>query len=319
MKNLITVFFTLLFAACSSDTAPRFTVIQNLRVLDLNLDQPEINYDGTTFAPTSVQMIPWISDIYGNGRPLRQSVSICLDPGVGIGATPTCDGNPTRTEILTDQAVAASPNFLAPNYTGALAAISIPLSSFSLSAQSLISARFNQATPEQRFNGLALLVFYELYPLNGVGERITSFKRLVFSSSAKASKNQNPSGLEIRSQGVEITALPTIPATSVIAYLPPSANETYSIYQSNSVLTSEVEALDTSWLFTGPADISCSKKIDCTPDGFFSLEVTRNQEVNTFNLPEVALPTTRGRVLIAITKDRRGGSVVKRYCDGICP
>ena len=56
-----------LIAACSSETMPNYSVVQGLRVLGLNLDYPEVNFDGTTFstpgATTLVQVTPVVSDL----------------------------------------------------------------------------------------------------------------------------------------------------------------------------------------------------------------------------------------------------------------
>jgi len=65
--------------------------------------------------------------------------------------------------------------------------------------------------------------------------------------------------------------------------------------------------------------VECSNKEDCTTDGLFSLTRTRLGEFNIFYVPKVAVPTARGRVLIAIARDGRGGLTGKRYCTGVCP
>ncbi len=316
----ITQLFLLAMAlsACSNMKLPQYKVIQGLRVLALASDSPELLYDGTTFTPNSVNITPWVSDVFGAGRALKYNVEWCLDPGIALGVIPSCSGNPTRTVVASDQAVAASADFLAPNYTGSLADVTVDFSLASAAAQAIISARFLSAKNDEKYNGLSLLVIYEIYVSNEPSKKITSFKRIIISDASKPVKNSNPSGLEIRQSGVEITALPSINA-SLEAYLPSAQAESFSVMNPSGTLTAKVETLETTWFLTGPEDVECSNKKDCTTDGLFSLTRTRLGEFNSFSVPLQGTPAARGRVLISVARDGRGGMMGKRYCTGACP
>jgi hypothetical protein len=304
---------------CSNEKLPRLTVLQDLRVLALIADVPEVNFDGTTFTPSSLQMTPVVADVYGNGRALSYSVYFCVDPGIGQGITPTCVGNTTRTEVVNAAAVAPTATFLAPNYVGSLAGENVDFTTMNAAALAGTQAFFASKSSNQQFNGIAMLVFFEIWPSSDVSKKITTFKRIIFSSAAKSVKNSNPTGLEIQLNGAEIVGLPTV-ETQLSAVLPDSSSEAYSLYDSDGGFRNVREALTIGWYLTGPADITCSLKKDCTTDGLFQLGLSNVSELNRFFPPKVAIPTARGRVLIAIAQDGRGGAMLKRYCSGAaCP
>ena len=327
MKHLripsVFVFMALAFvlSSCSKDSLPQYSIIQGLRVLALTLDQPEVNYNSGTFTPATVNLSPWISDLYGAGRALSINVYACLDPGIGLGAKPDCTTSQlsvlTYQSIVQNQTVAGSATFLAPNYTGALAAIPLALGTLGSTLNSLISTGSISLTTAQDYNGYSILIFFELYPSSDPSNKITSFKRLVFSGNSKTTKNQNPSGLEIQLSGTEIASLPTV-ASDLKAYAPAASAETYQSLDTAGSFTSKTESLLTTWFLTGPSDISCSKNVDCTTDGKLSLTFSNLGQINSFTPPKTAT-STRGRILIGVLKDDRGGEQVKRYCDGICP
>ena len=203
--NLLTylVILSISVSACSSDTMPRYSIIQGLRTLALVADSPEINFDGTNFTPNSVNLTPTISDLYGSGRALSFNLYWCLDPGIGLGVIPSCDGNPSAVRDATLQNVAItapSGTFSAPNYTGSLAPIPLNFTSgfMGAGAFSYYTARFASLSGAQLYNGYSILVFFELYPTGDTSQKITSFKRIVFSGPSKTFKNTNPSNLEIR-------------------------------------------------------------------------------------------------------------------------
>lgn len=308
----------IVLSGCSGDKLPKYSVLQSLRVLALPIDAPELDFDGTTFTPNSVNVTPWVSDLYGSGRTLKINLYWCVDPGVGAGATPTCTGNPSRTQVVTDQTVVATATFLNPNYTGALTPQAVSFAALSSGAATTLAAKYAALTPAQAFNGYSILIFFEIYPVGSLDEKVVTFKRLVFSGAAKVTKNTNPTGLEIRAAGTEIAALPTV-LTSLEAYLPANQAETYSFMDGLGNLSTQTETLETAWFLSGPYDIACSRKKECTSDGYFSRTLTRLGELNTFTPPVTALPTARGRILVGVAKDGRGGEMVKRYCDGVCP
>jgi hypothetical protein len=317
---LINTLSLLSLSSCGNSKLPRYSIIQGLRVLALTLDQPEINYDGMSFTPSTVNLTPTISDLYSDGRALQYNLEWCVDPGIALGAIPTCGGNPSRVVVAQNQAVAATATFLAPNYSGMMSSIAISLGTAAPAAQAAISAAFARESSYQQFNGLGILIFFELFPSSEPSSKITTFKRLILSSTAKVSKNQNPSGLSIKDfiTNLEISSFPSI-QTSLIADLPAAQAESYFEENSAGQLIGKTETLETEWFFTGPLDVECSKKKECSSDGYFKLARSKPNELNLFYPPTSTLPSARGRVLIAVTHDSRGGNTVKRYCDGICP
>ncbi len=319
--NLILIACLFIFSSCSSEKLPRFSVLSSLRVLNLDLNTPEINYDGTTFTPSTVTLTPWISDVYGGGRTLAYNLEVCLDAGIAQGAPASCSGNPTKEVISNGTNIALTASFLAPNYTGSLSNISLDLTTLSSTILTRIGALYLQKSLEQRYNGVSLLLFFEVYPTSNPSLKVSSFKRLILSSASKITKNSNPASIEVRLNGTEITALPTS-ERELQAYIPSSSSETFSQYLSTGALSTLNETLETTWFFTGPENAECAQKKECTSDGLFKLSRTRVDELNRFTPPTQAIPTTRGRVLVVVGRDGRGGSITKKYCDGsgaLCP
>ena len=317
---------SLITVSCSSDTMPKYSIIQGLRVLALILDCPEVDYDGTNFTPPpacspggahQVSLTPVISDLYGGGRSLSYRVTTCMDPGVGLGAIPTCEGSATKMLMDSNTISTHGPNqVIAPSYTGSIDPIAIDLAQIpaSPSISSIYSASFQALTPDRVYNGSAILVFFELYPTGDESKKITTFKRLVYSGASKTTKNLNPASLNFKINGSTITTLPGT-ETRIDAEVPSSSLESYSAMVSGGTLTPETEAIETQWFLTGPEDIKCSKKKECTPDGLLDLSRTVPGELNLFHPPEVPLPTGRDRILIGVAKDNRGGMRIQRICD----
>jgi hypothetical protein len=317
---LLLGFLIALLPACGPETLPKYSILQGLRVITLILDSPEVSLDPITgdFTPFSIQVTPVISDLYGGGRSLTYRLYHCLDPGVGLGAPPTCEGNPTRTEVSTGT-VTPGGTFASPNFTGDIAPFAFNLNSITPTAKAAYVARYNSLTPDRRFNGYAILVFFELHPTGEEDKKITTFKRLLFSDPAKAIKNSNPASLDFRSNGANLSSLPPV-ETLIEAFVPAGSIETYTAMRTDGSSETLSEKVETAWFLTGPEDIACSRKKECTSDGTLLLSRTLPGEWNRFFPPTAALPTGRGRILIGIAKDNRGGSVLKRICDGAsCP
>lgn len=306
----------ILTVGCADMDQPKYTVLQDLRVLALELNAPEVGFDGTSFSVANVQLTPWVSDVHGGGRILKADLEFCLDPGVSQGAVPSCENMSSRTVVYTGQTVVAGTTnaFQAPNYSGSVATetISLPV------AQSEIMVRFAIATPAEIYNGLSLLLVYKIYAQDDPANFVTAFKRLVFSGSTKTVKNSNPSGLQILNNGVEISSLPAVD-TQLVANMPSGQAESYSAYVSSNEIRDFEEKIEVTWFLTGPSDIPCSRKKECTTDGLFFLSRSLLGELNWFYAPKVALPTDRGRVLIGVARDGRGGIDITRYVDGLGP
>ena len=313
------VFASLSLSACSNEKLPKYTVLQGLRVLALPVkatgsDQPELGFDGTNFSDT-VQLTPVISDLYGGGRALKYNLQFCLDLGIALGSTPNCESNPTKTTVITNAAVTfVTGSFSAPEYSGTIDAIAaIDFSTMSASGKAVVAAKFATAKNYQRFNGLNMILYYEIYPDGDESLKVSAIKRVVFSAASKAVKNSNPSGLRILDEaGTEIAAFPAT-ESKLQADLPSAVAESYSLMDEDGSVTTKTEVLETTWFLTGPESIADSKDKEKTTDGLFLLSRTLVGELNTFYPPKVAVPSSRNRVVIGVARDDRGGITLKRY------
>jgi hypothetical protein len=323
IKITLIIFCSLFMQGCSSDTMAKYNIVQGLRTLALIADHPEINFDGTSFTPSTVSITPVISDIYGSNRALSYNLYWCIDPGIGLGVTPSCTLSPSLVADPSLQNVtisAPSGTFTSPNFTGALSPITLNFTSAFMGSSvfQYYTAKLTSLTPAQLFNGYSILVFFELYPTADPTQKITAFKRIVFSGNTKTPKNQNPNGLEIRLDGTEISGLPTT-EKRLEAYVPSTEAESYLFMNADGSLSSITEKIETTWFLTGPSDIKCSNTKSCTPDGVLTLSRTIPGELNLFSPPQVSTPTSRGRVLMGIARDERGGAMLRRYVDGTGP
>jgi hypothetical protein len=311
--------FLLLLAACSPEKMPRYSTLQALRVLGLTLQSQggnaaETSFNGTTFSPGIMEVTPVISDLHGGGRSLSFNLYYCLDPGIGLGAPPTCAGNASRVDFLSNQPLAQpTGDYATPNFTGSLTPIPINLNTATASVLPVYAARYAALTPMERFNGVSILVFFEIFPTLDSAEKVTTFKRLFISEGRTLNQNPVNAGIDItREDGSPLLPLPTT-ETFLKAVIPASDFETYSVMDSAGNLVTQTEGVEMAWFLTGPADIECSNDKDCTPDGFLALPRTLAGELNRFTPPKVPTPTDRSRILIGIAKDSRGGNTVRRF------
>jgi hypothetical protein len=308
-----------IFLGCSDSELPKYQVLNTLRIAAIELDQPELNYDGAAFPSATLAFTPWISDTNGNGRTLNLSIAYCLDPGLVFGALPTCTGSPTRVVVQNPTAISTLANqFAAPNYTGAIAPISIALGSTPALTQSAIQAAFLSASTSTRFNGVVVLFEFMLETASG-DERVAAIKRVLLSSSEKTTKNQNPSGLEVRMNGADLgTAWPTVDS-DLSAYWPNSSAENYSLRSVDGTEFTRDESLTATWFLTGSTDDICNRETDCAPDGVLNLTRSSLNETNRYEASE-SPPTSRGTVALVVLQDDRGGTSVRRLCSGaVCP
>jgi hypothetical protein len=319
---------TLALSACSNEKLPKYTVLQGLRVLTLVSDAPEVSFDGSAFLPASINITPVISDLYGAGRVLKYNLQVCLDLGIALGVAPNCENNPTKSEVVNSGTVTSTggSTFVSPNYSGTVNADAIGLSGggadIGASALAVVTAKFTAAAAYQQFNGQSLIVYYEVYPDGDESQKVKAFKRIVFSSAAKAVKNTNPTTLSIVDEnGSAVSSLPSV-ETKLKTTVGAADAESYTVMDDENNTSTKTESIETTWFLTGPESLTDSKDKDLTTDGLFLFSRTFVGELNTFFAPTVDVPTARGRVFIGIARDDRGGSVITRFCTGagaLCP
>jgi hypothetical protein len=263
-----------LFAACGDDDLPKSTDLGGLRILAIQAgsDGAAAEYaEGQT-----VQLTPYISD-YNQTRTVEFEAMWCLDPGVSYGAQPSCEGVPGATS-LGNGAI----TFGDPNRTGA--ANPLP-ASFQIPA-GLLATRL----PTDQFNGVAVLFTYKLRASDGATTK--SFKRVIVSN--KPAKNNNPPAPAIQVAGAPLSAYPAGPV-QVSASVAPSANEAFQEMKRDGSLTGRTEELLTSWFIS---------------DGTLELFRTINGQATKFE-PPATKPTGRTPIIVAVTRDSRGGVAVR--------
>lgn len=263
---------TLGMTACSSDDLPESFKLEKFRVLAIIADQPEVNPGDT------VLLTPLLTDINGAGRAITFSASACVDPGVGIGATPSCVGSTTAVTLATDQAVTGLP---AGTYTGPVTStlsVTVPDS----------SVMFNSIPAFEQFNGVNYLVVFD-FKLSS-SETISAFKRILVST--RTTKHQNPQyeSSQLFSGDTALSGVPTS-ETEIYVKVAPASAETYDVQNEASVAASQTESIQTFWYIS---------------DGDLSTIITDNSGVTRFTPPTI-LPTGRNMVIVTVTRDSRGG------------
>ncbi|MCB0309370.1 MAG: hypothetical protein KDD48_08360 [Bdellovibrionales bacterium] len=261
-----------LFFACSSDDLPESFRLGGFRVLGIVASQPEVNPDDT------VILTPILSDLGGEGRAIMFSAKACVDPGVGFGAEPTCDENPTRVELASSQ---LATGLVAPNYTGLLTSTV----SVTVPASSIV---FDQRSTSEQFNGINYLVVMQFEP-DGQ-EVVRAFKRIVVST--KTIKNQNPTfdSSQLFSMGNPVTSLPS-ETMAINIDLSSAAIENYDEQTETQEIVAKTETLETFWYIS---------------DGDLSPIITEAENETTYTPPSV-LPDSHDVLIVAITRDGRGG------------
>ena len=93
MKNVYLCFLLpVIFWSCNDNKLPEFTKIDKLRIIALEVNNPEVNPGDT------VTVTPWVSDINETAA-LTDTVTVCVDPGLAYGANPSCDASPTKLDL----------------------------------------------------------------------------------------------------------------------------------------------------------------------------------------------------------------------------
>ena len=149
----------------------------------------------------------------------------------------------------------------------------------------------------QQFNGVAYLVFYSI-AVPGGGPSVTSFVRVVVSSTLKAAKNLNPviASIDMNDSSVgPIISLP-VGATNFRESSPSDSAEGYFVMQKDGSVASQNEQLITTWFISS---------------GSFDSFRTVGSDENSWT-PPTTLPVGHGVVMLAVTRDGRGGAAFQK-------
>ncbi len=273
LGGVLLVVGMLAFNGCGSDDLPEYRKLEGLRVLAMIASSPEVT------AGATVTVTPLISDINGAGRTLQYEAFGCVDPGVGLGAAPNCDGNPTRTTIGSGSVTGLA----APGYTGLVTSTL----SVTVPASAVIFAGRNE---QDQFNGVAYIVSYKISAASG--ESVMSIKRVI--ASTRATKNTNPtlnSGAEITSDGAPFSGYPT-GGVDMRPGITAGSMESYSVQASATDFRNESEQLRATW-FASVGTISSTPTDPAT---------------STRYSPVIPKPAGVTPVFVLVVHDGRGGA-----------
>jgi hypothetical protein len=278
--SLVVLTLSLVLGACTKENFPKYIVLSRLRVLALQTSTPETN------PGAAVTVTPYVSDVNNKG-PWTYSAEGCIDAGISYGANPSCTGNSTRTVFADSQTVTSSLLNSANVYTGSVDAISI--------SAGLTSAALTGRGVADSYNGVNYLLVYTIS--NSVGESVTSFRRIVITESAKATKNSNPTVTDLLAGGTSLSNLSAGTEYSLTASYGAGATETYDLKDSGGGLINMSESLFTTWFIT---------------DGDMKYYRTSSGEANTYTTPG-SFPISRKSAIVGVTRDSRGGvSIIQR-------
>ncbi len=287
----LTVKSTLLIslAGCGADDLPDYTRLGGLRILALRADTPEVNPGAT------VQVTAVVSDLPNSGsageRNLTFAAEGCIDPGVGLGASPSCAGRPDRVSL----GAGAIPGLGSPSntFTGEAPALSVVIPPAILAGRS----------PQAQYNGVAYLVFYTVTatdPSTGATSQLTSFRRIL--ASTRAVKNSNPvlndvlagnQGFQAYLTGLSFGAGPI----SLVPALGSGSSESYTEKLEDGSDLPRQETLTTTWFLS---------------DGDMKRFRTDADAPNTWT-PPASKPSRPGLVFLVVTRDGRGGEAYRKF------
>lgn len=269
--------FGIFLSACSKDDLPDFNKLENMRVLAFQVNTPEVN-PGVT-----VTVTPIISDI--NATTLNYTVQTCLDPGVSVGAEPTCELNPTK-QVIANQVALTIPG-AAESWTGAADAFSV-----TVPVSNII---FANKSAQEKYNGVSFLVEYIL--TNNLGTTLRTIKRIIVSDPSKINKNTNPTITQVYADGAVMNALTFDTKINVTTDLAETSAESYTVQNIDGSTSDFAEKLSVTWFIT---------------DGKTKYFRSENTSSNEYSTPSQA-PAGRSAYLIAVARDDRGGlSFVKK-------
>lgn len=276
MRAQLGVFLVLLLSSCG-DELPKYFLLDKFRIVALIFDSPEVAPGGTG----NLTLV--VSDPLGQGGAIQYSAVACVDPGIGLGATPTCEGNPTKSS-LGSGTIAGGSLTAATNFTDSInlgLAVTAPAAGviFLDPQTGLLKSASEQA------NGVSYLVFISFR--NSVGESITTLKRLVVST--KATKNTNPAISAFLINGVDSSLVSSVGSPAIFSFPPTGGSQESYVEQSSSGAQTKTETLDTT-CFVSSGLVSPSR-IDIGETLIFS--------------PASPIPSVQ--TWVSIMRDNRGG------------
>jgi hypothetical protein len=272
------------FVGCGDDDLPEYYLLDRMRVIAAVANTPEV-----ASSAGAINVTFHVSDPTGAGRTLSYRVEKCVDPGIGLGATPTCTGNPTAA-LYPAETGTFVPGSAATNFYGTFTTANFNMST-AAAVIFLDPTTGATRTTASQYNGSALLVIATITA--PTGETTTTFKRIV--ASTRPTKNQNPSfnATSLLFNGIAPGAYTlTTERFPVRASVPTSSQETYLVANEDGTFESASETLTVTWLVSA---------------GSMRYSRTDPSEENRYTPPS-PLPTKTS--FIAVLRDDRGGTAV---------
>ncbi len=271
--------------SCNDSKLPKYVELTELRVLSLIADKPEVNPGET------VSITPIISDI-NETTSLSYEAYGCIDPGVALGAEPSCANNTTRITLGQATFTSTFNTDMSQNFTGIA-----PIFSAVIPSDTII---FNQRSETDKYNGVGYLIEYKIS--NTRGQTVTTIKRILVSNKTSGEKNLNPVVDQLQSNGVALgnNDFPLNAKVTLSMLFNTNSFQVYTLKKYDGSAETKSEELTTTWFIT---------------DGSLKYFRSSNQDTNEYEAPS-AVPTTRKSFLISISRDSRGGATYKRICGG---
>lgn len=239
MKKLNTLLFILLFTliGCGNDDLPKVETLSGFRVLAIVADNPEAAPGAT------VTLSLLLSDINGAGRTISGTWRACEDPGIALGATPSCE-NVSGATASSAFSVNFSDSDFGSSYTGLDTALT-----FNVNIPATI---LDGANAVELQNGKGYVVVFRF---TVEGREVRAFKTIIVSS--RTTKNSNPGNpTSILLNGSTLNSLPKEGDSLSIPDL--TDEETYQAFFSDGSLNTITESYNLSW-YISKAKLSAGK------------------------------------------------------------
>lgn len=273
----LTVFGLSGVSGCGEMDLPKYVELGGLRVLAIQVEKSDLSGYAEVSPGDTVVVRPFVSDFGGGTRTLSYVAVACVDPGVGLGAEPTCEG--------AADAVSAG--------SGAVTITGTERTGWANSFNVSVPASIHDArSTVAQFNGVNYLVVYTISSSDGA--EVRSFKRIVVSESGKATKNMNPILNDILANGVSLSAMPN-GEIDISAQYTVGSLESFSIKNSDLSLSPETETLTTTWFIS---------------NGSLKAFRTLNGASTTYT-PPASIPGGQTPILVGVLRDSRGGASVR--------
>lgn len=262
------IFLLLLLIGCGAEDFAEQSELDDLRVLALLTDQPEIN------AATTVSITPLVSYVNGSGANLDYTWQACPDPGIDFGAEANCDDADSNLKLMGSGSF--DTNTLSGTlFTGNATSISVPVPAAAF-------VLLNEFDDDIQFNGFSF-IFVITYTDNSNNKEVTALRRITLSTKDSGDLNTNPSFSAIQFDGSSLSSYPTSKGDFTLAGT--SSPESYQ-QETNVGRKSFTEDLFISWYASS---------------GEFLFNRTETSERNEYD------PKGNSGVFVAVFRDNRGG------------